>query len=210
MDPINGTLYPLFPDLPGKSWSIMKSALFDTMVVQHASGRELRAPRRAAPVWQFSLQYDGLAHDFAHHGLFFRSLQMLIGATHSAKGQALPFIYADQLDDYAQDSILGYGDGVNRTFYFQRPIGIYAETVQYVTAIDAVRVNGTPQFYNWDLVWPNILKFNSSSAPISGADITSDFNFAYICRFLSDQQDFENFIEGLCQVRSLKFRTVRS
>jgi len=39
--------------------------------------------------------------------------------------------------------------------------------------------------------------------------ITATFAYAFNCRFLDDQADFENFMNGLWMVSSLKFRSVK-
>ncbi len=59
----------------------------------------------------------------------------------------------------------------------------------------------------WSLVQPNTLTF--SGTPATGVAITADFAYAFICRFLDDQEDFENFMSGLWKVDSLKFRSVK-
>jgi hypothetical protein len=39
--------------------------------------------------------------------------------------------------------------------------------------------------------------------------ITATFTCAFNCRFLDDQEDFENFMNGLWRVQTLKFRMVK-
>jgi hypothetical protein len=59
----------------------------------------------------------------------------------------------------------------------------------------------------WSLVQPNALTF--ATAPPNSVTVSSDFSYAFVCRFLSDQADFENFMQGLWSVDSLKFRSVK-
>jgi GTA TIM-barrel-like domain/Conserved hypothetical protein 2217 (DUF2460) len=42
-----------------------------------------------------------------------------------------------------------------------------------------------------------------------GVAISTDCTYAFNCRFLDDQEDFEEFMSGLWQVQSLKFRSVK-
>lgn len=68
----------------------------------------------------------------------------------------------------------------------------------------------TTNQYAWSVAartGPGMLSF--VTAPPSGVAITADFSFAYLCRFLDDQADFENFMSGLWKVSSLKFRSVK-
>jgi hypothetical protein len=51
---------------------------------------------------------------------------------------------------------------------------------------------------------PNTLTF--TAAPGNSAAITASFSYAFNCRFLDDQEDFENIMNGLW---SLKFRSVK-
>jgi hypothetical protein len=48
------------------------------------------------------------------------------------------------------------------------------------------------------------------AAPAAGAVIGADFDFAYLCRFLDDVQDFENVMAGPWKAEGVKFRSVRT
>jgi hypothetical protein len=76
----------------------------------------------------------------------------------------------------------------------------------YVTGVTGVAVNGVA-VSNWSLIAPNLLSF--SAPPLSGATITASFDYAFVCRFLEDSQDFENFMQNLWAAKSVKFRSVR-
>jgi hypothetical protein len=43
----------------------------------------------------------------------------------------------------------------------------------------------------------------------SGVALSADCTYGFNCRFLDDQQDFEQFMSGLWKVESLKFRSVK-
>ncbi|WP_298353953.1 DUF2460 domain-containing protein [Rhodoblastus sp.] len=71
-----------------------------------------------------------------------------------------------------------------------------------------ISVNGSvvnPSSYAFTA--PNTLSF--STAPTSGAVIAWTGTYAFQCRFLDDQWDFENFMSGLWQNTSVKFRSIR-
>ncbi|HET6377939.1 MAG TPA: glycoside hydrolase TIM-barrel-like domain-containing protein [Methylocella sp.] len=44
---------------------------------------------------------------------------------------------------------------------------------------------------------------------LNAGQITVDFDYAFLCRFLEDQVDFDQFMNGLWKVESLKFRSVK-
>jgi len=39
--------------------------------------------------------------------------------------------------------------------------------------------------------------------------ISADFSYGFLCRFLEDTLDFEEFMDNLWSLKSLKFRQVR-
>ena len=57
------------------------------------------------------------------------------------------------------------------------------------------------------LTTPNMLTF--ATAPASGVTISADFSYAFNCRFLDDQMDFEEFMSSLWRLDSMKFRSVK-
>lgn len=71
-----------------------------------------------------------------------------------------------------------------------------------------VSVNGAvvnPTTYTFTA--PNVVTF--STAPAASAVIAWTGTYAFQCRFLDDQWDFENFMSGLWQNKSVKFRSIR-
>ena len=54
-----------FPALPGLTWSVTKTPIFQTRIQRAVSGRELRALDYPYPLWQFALVYDFLRDDQA-------------------------------------------------------------------------------------------------------------------------------------------------
>ncbi|WP_294538105.1 DUF2460 domain-containing protein [uncultured Rhodoblastus sp.] len=197
---------PLFPTLPGQGWSVVKTPTFSTRVASHSSGREARTGLYAHALYAFELTFDGLDSAAANAGLQANSLQSLMGFWLSCGGQLGTFLYADPTDNTAVNQVIAVGDGSTTTFTFGRAIGGYFEPVSYVTSVSGVTINGvSTTAYSWSA--PNTIAF--STAPIGGARIAASFAFAFQCRFLDDQAEFENFMSGIWRVKSLKFRQVR-
>ncbi|MGD0642295.1 MAG: DUF2163 domain-containing protein [Roseiarcus sp.] len=67
---------------------------------------------------------------------------------------------------------------------------------------------GVAQSTGWSLSTPNSLVF--ATAPASGALIGASFAYAFQCRFNDDAADFEQFMQNLWILQSLKFRSVRT
>ncbi len=197
---------PTFPQLPGQGWSVHKRPSFSTRVASHVSGREVRSPLYAATLYEFELTFDGLASGSGLAGLGTGSLQRLLGFVLACQGQLTPFLYVDPTDSFVASQPIATGDGVTTSFPVVRTLGGVTEPVGWTTSLANVTVGGAASS-GWSLVAPSTLSF--AAAPAAGAAVVADIGYAFLCRFLDDQQDFENVMSGLWQVRSLKFRSVR-
>jgi uncharacterized protein (TIGR02217 family) len=202
------TTPPLLPTLPGLSWSRHKKPAFNTRIASHVSGREVRVPLMAYPLYEFEAKYGLTSSATLFAGLQANSLQTLMGFFLQLQGQAGTFLYVDPDDNAVTRQFLGDGDGTTTTFQFVRALGGFVEPVSWVTAINNVYLNGAAQApSSYSLVQPNTLNFPGIGAGIA---ITADFSFAFNCRFLEDQMDFEEFMANLWRLDSVKFRSVKS
>lgn len=200
------TTPPQLPSLPGLTWNVHKKPTFSTLVAPHVSGRETRVGLFAHALYEFELAYEGLDSNGAWPGLTAQSLQTLMGFYLTCQGQLNTFLYVDPTDNAANAVAFGTGDGSTTTFTLMRSIGGYVEPVSYVTSASRVTVAGTPTSA-YTLTAPNSITF--TTAPASGAVLAWTGAFAFQCRFLEDQIDFNNFMLGAWELQSLKFRQVR-
>ena len=198
---------PSFPVLPGQSWSVHKRPTFSTRIASHVSGREIRSPLYADTLYEFELTFDGLSSGTTYVGLADDSLQSLMGFYLQCQGQYGSFLYTDPTDNGVTGQIIGIGDGAMETFSFQRTLGGFTEPVSWLASVAHVYLNGVAQASGWSLVQPNRLSF--ATPPEFDVVVTADFDYAFVCRFLDDQEDFENFMNGLWKVDALKFRSVK-
>ncbi len=200
---------PQLPSLPGLTWGVHKKPTFGTLVAPHVSGREVRVGLFAHALYEFELAYGadgGLDSNGLYPGLTAQSLQTLMGFFLTCQGQLNSFLYADPTDNAANAVAFGTGDGSTRTFTLTRSIGGYIEPASYVTSISQVTVAGTPTSA-YTTAAPNTITF--TTAPASGAALAWTGLFAFQCRFIEDQIDFENVMSGLWQIGSIKFRQIR-
>jgi uncharacterized protein (TIGR02217 family) len=197
---------PTFPTFPGQGWSVHKKPTFSTRVSSHSSGREVRVGLYAHALYEFELTFDGLDSSGAFPGLQSQSLQALMGFFLSLGGQLNAFLYADPTDNVVNGQAIATGDGATTSFTLVRSIGGYAEPVSYAVAVSGVSVAGVSTSA-WTLSAPNIITF--TTAPANGAAIVANVSYAFQCRFLDDQMDFDNFMSGLWSNKSVKFRQVR-
>jgi len=200
---------PPFPTLAGQGWSVHKTPLFSTIVASHVSGREVRDALYQNPIWRFELTFDGLGSDsVSYPGVGAQSLQSPMGFYVQCQGQYGSFLYTDPTDNAVANQVFATGDGATTVFTFSRSLGGFLEPVGWVTNVSQVTVGGAAQASGWSLNAPNSLGF--TTAPASGALIGASFSYAFQCRFEDDSVDFEQFMQNLWRVDSLKFRSVRT
>ena len=138
------TTPPTFPTLAGQGWSVHKKPTFASLVASHVSGREVRDPLYANPIWQFELTFDGLdgATAAEYGGLGAHSLQSLMGLFLQCQGQFGSFLYVDPTDYLATSQAVGVGDGTTTSFALSRTLGGFTEPVGWVTSIANVYLSG--------------------------------------------------------------------
>jgi hypothetical protein len=228
---------PTLPCLPGLTWSRHKMPGFKTRVAASSSGREVRAPLMANPLYEFDAVYSGLSSSTTlYAGLGGQSQQTLMAFFADMLGQYGTFLYSDPTDHIATFQPIGIGDGVTKTFTLTRtlPGGSLAEPVGWVLSLDKVYFGGVGygvaaladaagnaltdgsgntltvnqvDAYAY-LVPPNQITF--LVAPPASLSLAVDISFAYVCRFLDDQMDFEEFMSSLWKLDSMKFRSLKS
>jgi uncharacterized protein (TIGR02217 family) len=213
------TTPPSLPTLTGLAWSRHKNPKFNTRVAPHVSGREVRVALQPYPKYDFESSYSGgmtsatsPAAAFANLGA--SSLQALMGFFEQMQGQFASFLYTDPDDSSITAGAIAKangtfpaGDGATQSFIMTRTLGGFTEPVSWVTAVTNIYLNGTPLSGSlWAFTAPNSLGFNT--APGAGVAITATFTFAFQCRFLDDQMDFEEFMSSLWKLDSMKFRSI--
>lgn len=90
------TAPPIYPFLPGLTYSQIKRPRWSSSVQTHTSGREVRVGFYAVPLWQFDLIYDEL-HDYAW-GVIPSELKRLLGFYLETAGQVTGFSFQDNSD----------------------------------------------------------------------------------------------------------------
>ncbi|MDI3260038.1 MAG: DUF2460 domain-containing protein, partial [Sinobacteraceae bacterium] len=102
---------PLFPQLSGLGWPIVKRPIWSTRVDTTLSGREVRSTYRQFPIYEFELpiNYMTQADVGALQGLYLRS-----------QGAFNTFLVDIPNDDSVTDQYLATGDGATKNFQLQR------------------------------------------------------------------------------------------
>lgn len=192
----------VFPALESIGWSVFKRPTFSTRISQRQSGREVRAANYAYPLYEFELTYEILRADTVY-----QELQQLMGFFLQRQGQFDTFLFMDPTDNLVASQVIGVGDGTTTVFPLIRNLGGWVEPVGQAANQPTVTVGGVPSAA-WGIEAPNLLVF--SVPPALGAQVrVENLEFYFVCRFLDDVQEYENFSEALWQLRTCKFRSVK-
>ena len=91
---------PVFPSLPGLTFTSVKTPEFSTLIEAGSNGYEVRLPQYSNPIWSWKLVMDFL-HDF-FWGSFttVSELRTLMGFFNAQNGSASAFLYTDPDDNY--------------------------------------------------------------------------------------------------------------
>lgn len=192
----------IFPTLPSLAWSSFKRPTFSTRISKRTSGREVRASNYAYPLYEFELTYEVLRADTAY-----QELQQLMGFFLQRQGQFDRFLFMDPTDSVIPSQVIGVGDGVTTTFPLVRDLGGWVEPIGQAANQPTVTVGGAASSA-WGITLPNQITF--ASAPLLGQQIqVSNLEFYFVCRFLDDVHEYENWSNNLWLLKSCKFTSVK-
>ncbi len=193
----------IFPTLPGLEWSVNRRPTFTSLVRKDDSLREVAIPVQTRCLYEFDLSYSFLRN---RNGA--TDLQQLLGLFLAMRGNYDTFLFQDPDDFTVVNGQLGTGNGSNRVFILARATGpSYFEAVGQLNTLTNVRWNGmvqSPATYAYSA--PNVITFNT--APGNGVVVTATFTFWYVCRFLDELQQYDQFMFNLFSLRSCKFKSV--
>ncbi|HSM99024.1 MAG TPA: DUF2460 domain-containing protein [Gallionella sp.] len=190
----------VFPVLPGLAWDILLSPLFNTKVHRSVSGYEVRAAFMVYPLWKFALKYEVLRDNAS-----FNELRTLVGFYNARQGQFDSFLYSNPSDSSVTAQQFGVGTGSQFTFQLTRSFGGYVEPVHNLNGNPSIYVNGVLKTLTTDYTISATGLVTFLASPPNGASITWTGSFYYRCRFLSDTNDFNQFMKNLYNLSKLEF-----
>lgn len=148
---------PVFPALPGLTYTTLKTPKFSTLVEAGSNEYEVRLPQYTNPVWQWTLIFDFL-HDFFWGDFTTVSeLRTLMGFFNDNYGRAGSFLYTDPDDNYVGPALVSaapntplaqlalVSDGAGNYYSpVQRTLdGVSYEDITDLNGSIAVYLNGT-------------------------------------------------------------------
>jgi hypothetical protein len=207
---------PIFPVLPGFGYSVHKRPTWATIEFMAVSGRRVSSPQQALPLWEIEVTFEFLRDQTQNQVPWqqypgkheFQAISELFLACAGKYGQ---FFFTDPTDFSRTGQIIATGDGVTTVFTVPRTWGSgvlqITEPVGSINTLQNVYLNGVVQPSSAFSFAGNQLTF--LSPPAGGVVITADFTFYYLCQFLEDQHDYEEFMANLWTLKSCKMRSVK-
>ena len=129
-------------------WPVKKTPSFSTVVQTPASRRgEVRVSLTPVPVWNFELDLTYIYGDLNQTNT---GIQQLLDFYQRVQGASDDWLFLDPYDNLQTTQLIGYGDGVNKTFQIGRSVnGLSFEPLQNVfpttVQVNGVTVNPGPQ-----------------------------------------------------------------
>lgn len=212
-------VYPLlFPKLKTLGYSSFRRPHFNTIVQQAASGRTVRAALQVLPLTEFETTFELLrdmtqnfAPDWQRNP--YVELQEITQLFMSCYGQYGSFLWDCEHDNSRAQGFIGNGDGSTSTFVVQRAWGFgdsaFFEPVGAITRIDALYYNGALLDEGAVSATLSGNQVTFSPAPPGNTRITADFYFSYLCRWLDDMQEYEQWSHNLWTYKKCKFISIK-
>ena len=212
---------PVFPDvtfsdIPGRGWTQHKRPTFATIENDTSSGRATRSPQQNYPLWEYELTFEVLRSETQNQEpyTYYQGLKEFEAISELflfCNGQGGSFLYNDPDDNSRLGQEIATGDSNTHIFPIVRTWGYgdlsFTEIIGGINEIQNVYFDDVLQSSDlYTVIYGNYIWF--SSAPPSGVTITMDFTFYYLCRFLEDQHDYEEFLKNLWSIQSVKFRSM--
>jgi hypothetical protein len=213
---------PVFPTLPGLTFTVVKTPKWSTLVESAPNDYEVRLPQTTNPCWEWLLMFDFL-HDFFWGGFTAVSeLRTLMGFFNAQQGQAASFLLTDPDDCNVGPALVGgapniplaqlalVNDGAGNYYSpIQRTLdGVSYEDITDLNGGIVVYANGSlcsvgSGAGEYEVLGPGLaipgnaymglyLKWGSGTQPTG--PITAQFDFYFRVRFTEDNQDFEKFL----------------
>lgn len=216
-------LLPLFPSYSLSGFPFHKKPTFASLVKSPKSGREATGFQQIFPLWEFDLSFEILRDQSQNQTPFtatlgFTDFQALSGFWVERAPPFGLFIYQDLKDFSKTGQIIGTGNGVIATFSMVRTFGTGTYSLTEPVGIVDVRTGKVLNVYlngvllaqpgNWTID-QNLHMLRFASPPGGGITITADFDYFYLCRFIGDSIELEEFMVGRWTIKSLRFRSTR-
>lgn len=210
---------PLFPALP-YGFPVKVTPMMATIIGTNPSARETRRNMQDVALWEIEILFEELRDQTQNvvpdsNFLGFTQYMQLVQLWLTMYGQGGQFAFDAPWDNSREDQVIATGDGFTNVFTIVRtwgqdpnsitePVGLTNEV--FDVSWDGVTVN--PADYQ---IIRNKIYFIVGGLPFPppvDTVVTMTFSYYYVCRFIENNQDFEEFSLGRWTVPSLKFQSL--
>lgn len=202
---------PIFPQLAGISYPVMKSPQWSTERHQAINGKKTTFARFIYPIYKYELPYEFLRSGIVNQiGAPANEYQEMLAFYNSLHGGADLFQFIDPDDRIATTQQFGVGDGVTLKYQLTRTITGSASTwadpvfAPTVTTIFKNAVALTP-VTDYSVTDTGLVTF--VVAPAVAALLTWTGTYNWICNFDEDTASFEKFMQNLFALKKINFST---
>ncbi len=201
-----------------QGFSVKKTPVWATTVPIAISGTETQILTQAFPLWAFELTYELLRTKTQNitpdtQWRNFVEYEQIAVLFLACKGQYGRFFFQDPSDCSRAGQLIGIGNGVWTDFRLVRTFGY--GSLAFTEPVGAIDLSQTITVYldgvvaaGWSIL-DDLQTIQFTSAPGADVQITIDFHYLFYCRFLEDVVDFEEFMNDLHTLRSLRFRSTK-
>ena len=189
----------VYPELPGLAFGVIRGQIWRNKVAETDSGREF-----AQAIWSGPRRRYRLKYEFLRSGAVYAEMQTLLAFFNAHQGSFDTWRFRDPDDHEVTDEPLGTADGVRTTWQAAREFAGLVEPVYELDGAPVLKVDGVATTAL--TVGANGL-ITFDTAPPNGAAITWSGAYFWRCRFLTDQMDFEKFMQDLWQLGQVEFKT---
>lgn len=194
----------LFPDLPGRGWTLGRSFEMRGQVEEAASGRDYARTLWTAPRRLYKLRFDVLRQGTIH-GEALTDLEQLVGLHLRVGGTFDTFLFQDPDDHTVTAAAFGLGTGASSTYQLTRTWGGFVEPI-YAPYGFTIYEAGTPlNSGSYTLGTDGAITLTAAA----GAALTWSGSFRWRCRFVNNLLDTEQIMHALYSAQGVQFRTTK-
>ena len=197
----------VFPLMRGLSFDLQMTPRFNTGVSSSANGHETRIVFQAYPLWDYELSYSWLPNVEAGRS----DLKKILNFFLDRKGSFESFLFQAPETPYEKLTLLGTGDGTNRSFPLLTTrgssfepsggIGLKSHAEIYLDT-DRMAV------VDFELIDHREILFDT--APAAGKEVRGTYLPLDRVRFTEDSADFNQFAARLWELQSLSLKGIFS
>lgn len=177
----------VYPTLPGLTWPIKRTPLWNTTTRSTPSGRTWRRSHMLYPRYRIGLQYAFLRSSAAY-----TEYETLFGFFNARSGAGDTFLLLDKDDKTVTAQTFGVGTGSATQWQLVRTLGGFVEPVYDLVAAPQIYRNGVLATSGYTVSASGLVTFGTP--PGAGVVLTWSGSYYWRCTFEADELPLEKFM----------------